>query len=99
MKKLKNLYYESVGDDLCAKEAFFASRGWLDQFIKRNCLSLRRRATTTQKDPSQVASKIVAYLLQDQQLSEKYKHDPTCIKNMRILKISIFMTDDPKTLP
>ena len=42
MKKAKILYDESVGDDLSAKEAFVASRGWLEKFMKRNCLSLHR---------------------------------------------------------
>ena len=39
MKKTKKLYGESIGDDLYEKEAFVASRGWLDEFMKRNCLS------------------------------------------------------------
>ena len=33
---------ESVGDDLYAKEAFAASQGWLEKFMKINCLSLGR---------------------------------------------------------
>ena len=49
MKKAKNLYDESAGNDLCLKEAFLASWGWLHTFIKRNCLSLRRRTTIPKK--------------------------------------------------
>ena len=39
MKKAKISYNESVEDDLCAKEAFGLSRGWLEKFMKRSCLS------------------------------------------------------------
>lgn len=33
---------ESVGDDLHTKEVFVASRGWLEKFMKKNCLLLGR---------------------------------------------------------
>ena len=42
MKKAKILYHVRVGDNLKAKEAFIASRGWLEKFMKGNCLPLRR---------------------------------------------------------
>ena len=79
MKKAKILYDESVADDLSAKEAFVASRGWLEKFMKRNYLSLHRRTATAQKYPSRVINKIVAYLLQARRLSEKFKYKPASI--------------------
>ena len=44
--KAKALHDDSVEDDHAAQEAFVASRGWLEKFTKRNCLSLRRSTTT-----------------------------------------------------
>ena len=79
MKKAKKLYGESIGDDLYKKEAFVASRGWLDEFMKRNCLSLCRRTTTAQNDSSHVINKIVVYLLQARRLSNKFKYNPASI--------------------
>ena len=79
MKKAKILYHVRAGDNLKAKEAFIASRGWLEKFMKRNCLPLRRRTTTAQKDPSHVINKIVAYLLQARRLSQKSKFNPASI--------------------
>ena len=63
MKKVKHLYDENARDNLCAKLAFVASQSWFKNFMKRNCLSLRRRTTTTQKDSSYVIKKIVSYSL------------------------------------
>ena len=58
MRKAKIFYDESIGDDECAKEAFVASRGWLEKFM-RNGLSLRQRTTTAQKDPACLVNKLV----------------------------------------
>ena len=59
-KRQKNLHDESVGEDPCAKEAFAASWGCLEKFMKRNCLSLRGWTTAAEKYPSCVIKKIVA---------------------------------------
>ena len=79
MRKAKTLYDESVGDDECEKSAFVASRGWLEKFMKRNCLSLRQRTTMAQKDPSQLINKLVAYVLEVRRLTEQYKYAPESI--------------------
>lgn len=79
MRKAKMFYDESVGDDECAKEAFVASRGWLEKFMKRNGLSLRRRTTTAQKDPACLVNKLVAYVLEARRLSESHHYTPQSI--------------------
>ena len=59
-----------------AREAFGASRGWLENFMRRNNLSLRRRTTTAQKDPSFMIEKIVAYILQVRRIQREFEYEP-----------------------
>ena len=56
MFKAKAIFNEKCGDDEALKESFFASNGWLVKVIKRKHLSLRRRTTIAQKDPSHLVS-------------------------------------------
>ena len=79
MRKAKAIHDESVGNDPAAQASFVASRGWLEKFMKRNCLSLRRKTTTAQKDPSHMIDKLVAYMLQIRRLSRQFNYDPSCI--------------------
>lgn len=46
-----------------AEEEFKASRGWLEKFMRRNHLSLRRKTSVAQKDPDRLVAKIVACVL------------------------------------
>ena len=41
MTKAKVLYDDAREDDPASQEAFIASRGWLQKFMKRNGLSYR----------------------------------------------------------
>ena len=43
---------------------FTASRGWIEKFISRNQLSLRKRTSMSQKLPQQLESKISSFYLQ-----------------------------------
>ena len=70
MKKAKIIHDEST-DDPAVKDSFVASRGWLEKFMKRNGLSLRRRTTTAQKNPSSMVDKLVMYVLQCRRLQKK----------------------------
>ena len=63
-----------IGDNECAKEAFVASRGWLEKFMRRNGLSLHQRTTTAQKDPTCLVNKLVAYVLETCCLSENHHY-------------------------
>ena len=64
MRKAKAIHDGSIGNDPAAQTSFVASCGWLEKFMKRNCLSLRRKTITAQKDPSHMIDKFVAYMLQ-----------------------------------
>ena len=50
--------------------------------MKRNCLSLRQRTTTAQKDPAQLINKLVAYVLEVRRLTEQHKYIPESIITM-----------------
>ena len=55
---------------------FTASKGWLDKFMRRHGLSLRRRTTVAQKDPEYLIEKLVAYVLQARRLSKLFSYQP-----------------------
>ena len=44
--------------------SFIASNGWVQKFMGRNGLSVRRRTTESQKDPERLIDKLIAYILQ-----------------------------------
>ena len=69
MCKAKAIFDEKCGEDEALKESFVASNGWLVKFMKRNHLSLRRRTTIAQKDPSHIVSKLFGYVMHMRRLS------------------------------
>ena len=79
MFKAKSIYDEKFGDNEELKAGFVASNGWLTKFMKRNNLSMRRRITITQKDPSHLTTKLVKYVVHVQRLSMKTNFSPDCI--------------------
>ena len=79
MAKAKYFHDENSGNDLAAKSASVASRGWLEKFMNRNGLSLRRRTTTAQKGPSHMIDKLVGYILQVRRLSRQFSYTPDSI--------------------
>ena len=62
MRKAKIIHDEST-DDQAVRDSFVASRGWLEKFLKRNGLSLRRKTTTAQKDSNAMVDKLVMYVV------------------------------------
>ena len=44
------------------KDSFVASRGWCEKFMRRHVFSLRRKTTTSQKDPSYMVDRIITYV-------------------------------------
>ena len=81
MKKEK-LMFDQMDSQEKPEENFEASRGWLERFMKRNGLSLRRRTSIAQKDPEQLVNKLVSYILQARRLEMKCKFDPSNIYAM-----------------
>ena len=77
MFKAKAIFDEKCDEAL--KESFIVSNGWLVKFTKRNHLSLRRRTTIAQKDPSHLVSKLVGYVMHGRRLSINCNYAPGSI--------------------
>ena len=73
MRKAKRIHDEST-DNQAVRDSFVASCGWLEKFLKRNGLSLRRRTTTAQKDPNTMVDKLVMYVFQNPRLQRKFSY-------------------------
>ena len=99
MRKAKRIHDEST-DDQEIRDNFVASRGWLEKFLKRNELSLRRRTTTTQKHPIAMVDKLVMYVVQNRRLQRKFSYQAGSIVAMNKTAIWADMfsgtTVDPK---
>ena len=61
--KAKSIYNEKCGNNEELKAGFVVSNGWLMKFMKWNSLSMRRRKTIAQKDPSHFTTKLVKYVM------------------------------------
>ena len=62
MRKAKIMHDEKCGRSGAVSD-FNASRGWLEKFMSRNGLSLRRKTTQAQQDPTKLIDKLIAYIL------------------------------------
>ena len=51
------------------------SHGWLEKFMNRNGLSMRRRTTEGQKSPDQLIDKLCAYILKIRRLRMKMNYE------------------------
>lgn len=58
------------------------SQGWLEKFMNRNGLSVRRRTTEGQKRPDQLIDKLCAYILKIRRLRMKMKYE---LKNIFVM--------------
>lgn len=61
------------------RSEFKASRGWLDKFMKRNDLAVRRRTTIAQKDPDKLIEKMVSFILFMERHRKKINASPADI--------------------
>ena len=71
MFKAKKLFDEKT-DDPAVRDSFVASRGWCEKFMRRHGLSLRRKTTTAQKDPSFLIDRLVAYVTRTRRLQKQH---------------------------
>ena len=78
MVKAKS-YFDEGTQTAAGQAAFVASRGWLEKFMRRNNLSLRRRTTLAQKDPSFMIEKLLAYILHVRRILREHTYEPSCI--------------------
>ena len=72
MRKVNYIYDERC--DASERDLFVASRGWLEKFMRRNGLSLRRTTTVPQHDPARVIDKLISYVLHVRRLTSKHKY-------------------------
>ena len=77
--KAKSIYNKKCGDNEELNAGFVANNGWLTKFTKRNNLSMRRRTTIAQRDPSYLTTKLVKYVMHVRELSMKTNFSPDCI--------------------
>ena len=71
MRKAKYIHDERC--DASERDLFVASRGWLEKFMRRNGLSLRRRTTVAQHDPARIIDKLMlSYVLHVRRLTSKH---------------------------
>ena len=61
------------------RENFVASRGWCEKFMTRHGFSLRRKTTTSQKDPSFLVDRIFPYVIQVRWLQKQFSFFPSNI--------------------
>ena len=61
---------------------FNASREWLEKFMQRHGLSLRRKTTQAQKDPNHLVDKLVMYVLQVRKLFRLHAYRPSNVTSM-----------------
>ena len=66
-----------INEDM--NDAFIPSNGWLVKFMSRNALSLRRKTTIAQEDPSHLTGKLVGYVVHVQRLTMKGNYQPNCV--------------------
>ena len=59
---------------LSSDDSFKASRGWLDHFMKRHSLSLRRKTTISQSVPCDVIPKLVSFVLHLRSMQVRHKY-------------------------
>ena len=76
-KKAKELFNEINSNE--NSEEFSASNGWLMGFLKRNCLTIRKRTTVSQKTPEDIADRVVSYLVFIEGLRRNCGYRDSCI--------------------
>ena len=64
---------------LASVESFTASRGWLEKFMTRHGLSLRRNMTVCQSAPADCIPKMVTYITHLRSLQKHEKYQQSCI--------------------
>ena len=77
MKKALFIYNEKSTENDCQDGApFVAITGWLQKFMRRNGLSLRRKTSVAQRDPSKLIDKLVSYIINARHFAAKYNYLP-----------------------
>ena len=59
-----------------SRDAFFASRGWCEKFMRRHGFLLRRKTTTARRDPSYLIDWLVSFVIHARRLQHQYNFAP-----------------------
>ena len=78
MGKAKSIFDEK-NEDPAVKDAFIASRGWCEKFMRRPGFSLRRKTTTAQKDPAYMVDRSAGYIMHVRRLQKQFNFHDTDI--------------------
>ena len=62
IQRKARIYAEEKADSKDQMNEFRASEEWLEKFMSRNGLSLRRRTTQAQKTPEQIIDKMIFHV-------------------------------------
>lgn len=54
---------DSVGNEPLSKDDFKATNGWVVHFMNRHGLSLRKRTSLAQHDPSNLVNQVISFIL------------------------------------
>ena len=79
IQRKARIYAEEKANSKGQINDFCPSEGWLEKFMSRNGLSLRRRTTQAQKTPEQIIDKLISYILYVRQLKQRNNCDFDCI--------------------
>ena len=74
-----HLNEKAIENDCKDSVTLVASTGWSQKFMRRNGLSLRRKTSVAQKDPSRLIDKLVSYTLSARRFAAKYNYSPADI--------------------
>ena len=77
MEKAKCLYEDECEES--ERTLFVGSNGWVNNFMRRNGLSLSRKTTTAQQDPERLIYKLISYIFYARRLLIKFKYQPSNI--------------------
>ena len=65
-----------------ASQTFAASRGWLEKFLKRQALTLRRRTTVSQRLPQDLVPRVVGFVMHIRRILLREEIPLSAIENM-----------------
>ena len=75
MFKAKKIFDDKTTDP-ASRDAFVASRGWCEKFMRRHGFSLRRKTTTAQRDASYLIDRLVSFAMHARRLQCQYNFAP-----------------------
>ena len=82
-----NKYFYGQECDESKKFLFVASNRWVNNFMRCNGFSIRRKTTAAQQDPKRLIDKLILYILHARRLSIKYKYPLSSIIVMNEISI------------